>query len=267
MAVVAALLAVPLGVSAASDHDDSQQATAGEQLGGAVGIQAAAVEGELDDRTFGQQIANAASDADRADLIDERLNETESRIADHEHRIAELQQQREAGEISEGRYQAQLGRLEAETANTERTLERANDSARGLPADVLAERDIGADRVDEIRRNASQLGGAETSEAAREIAGENVTQPIGGEHPGDTRAGGDRQDADNRSEPGSSSAEDDQPSDDQRANSGHDRSDNNQADDSDDTAHQQDDTARDDRTEHSDDDEHTGSNTDERSGR
>lgn len=191
-AVVAALLAVPLGVAAAtSDNDDSQQATPGEQLGGVVGVQAAAVDGELDDRTFGQQIATADSDAARADRIDARLDEIEQRIAAHEDSIADLQERRDAGEISEGRYQAQIARLEAERANTERSIERANDTAQGLPADLLAERDINADRINELRTNARQLGGPATSEAAREIAGENVTAPIGGDRLGGDRGAGD----------------------------------------------------------------------------
>lgn len=192
-AMIAALLAVPLGVAATTDDgDDSQQATPGEQLGGVIGVQAAAVDGELDDRTFGQQIANADSDKARADLINERLNETETRIADHQDRMTELQERREAGEITAGRYQAQLARLEAEQANTERTVERANDTARGLPEDVLADRGISVDRIDELRTNARNVGGPATSDAAREVAGENVTTPISSDHSGSDRGTGDR---------------------------------------------------------------------------
>ena len=178
VAMIAALLAIPLGVAAATDDGDSEQATPGEQLGGVVGVQAAAVDGELDDRTFGQQIANADSDEERADIINERLNQTERRIADHEDRIADLQERREAGEISEGRYQAQLARLEAERVNTERSVDRANQTARGLPEDVLAERGVSTDRINELRNNARQMGGPATSEAARGIAGGNVTGPM-----------------------------------------------------------------------------------------
>jgi len=212
-AVVATLLAIPLGVSAATDNgDDSQQATPGEQLGGVVGVQAAAVDGELDDRTFGQQIANADSDEARADLIKERLNQTERRIADQQDSIDELQERREAGEISEGRYQAQLARLEAERANTERGIERANNTARGLPADVLAERGVTVDRINELRTNARQLGGPETGEAAREIAGQNVTTPVAGDRPSGDRIAGDRGAENERSGSDRSTTDRDQPS-------------------------------------------------------
>jgi len=195
-AVVAALLAIPLGVAAATNDHDDHPAAPGEQLGGAVGVQAAAVDGELDDRTFGQQIANADSDDARAALIDARLDEIERRIVDHEDRITDLQERREAGEITEGRYQAQLARLEAERANTERTVDRADNTARGLPEDALADRRISIDRIDELRTNARNVGGPETSDAAREIAGENVTTPISGDHPGNDRRAGDRPDSD-----------------------------------------------------------------------
>ena len=210
VAMIAALMAIPLGVAAATDDgDDSEQATPGEQLGGVVGVQAAAVDGELEDRTFGQQIANADSDEERADRINERLNRTEQRIADHEERVANLQERRDAGEISEGRYQAQLARLEAEQANTERSVEQANQTARGLPEDVLAERGVSTDRINELRNNARQMGGPATSEAARGIAGGNVTGPIAGDRgdrPAADRSAADRPGAD-RSDANQSTAD------------------------------------------------------------
>ena len=198
MAVVAALLAIPLGVSAAtSDHTEST--TAGEQLGGVIGVQGAAVDGELADRTFGQQLDNADSDEARAELIAERLNETAQQNENREARLAALEAQREEGEISEGRYNAQVAMLEAERANTERQTDRAGEAARGLPEDVLADRGVDVDRIDEIRTNASRLGGPETSDRAREIAGENVSQPIAddrGERPGAEQSTADREQSD-----------------------------------------------------------------------
>lgn len=181
MAVGAALLAIPLGVSAATSNHAPESATAGEQLGGVLGVQGAALDGDLSDRTFGQKIANADTDDARAQLIADRLNETEQQITDREARLADLETQRDAGEISEGRYRAQVATLEAERANTERAVDRADEAAGGLPASVRADRGINVDRIDDLRSNASQLGGPETSEAAREIAGENVTRPIAGD--------------------------------------------------------------------------------------
>lgn len=196
MAVVAALLAIPLGVSAAtSDHDD-EPATAGEQLGGVLGVQGAALNGDLSDRTFGQKIANADSDETRADLIADRMTEIEDRIGDHEDRLADLDAKREAGEISEGRYKAQVATLEAERANTERKADRAGEAARGLPDGVLVDRGIDVDRIDELRTTASELGGPATGEAAREIAGTNVSESIAGdrgERPGADRSTADRE--------------------------------------------------------------------------
>ena len=274
-AVIAALLAVPLGVAAATDDgDDSQQATPGEQLGGVVGVQAAAVDGELDDRTFGQQLANADSDEARADLIDARLNEIERRIGDHENRATELRERREGGEISEGRYRAQLARLEAEQANTERTVERANDTARGLPAGVLENRSINTDRIDELRRNASQLGGPETGEAARGIAGENVTAPMAGDWPDRDRGAGDRGATDDR--PGSdrsalstnSDAENNDNRGDEQEPAGSDTDQERESieGDTDDTAHD-DDSSQGDSDERESDRETGGSNADQRTGR
>jgi len=64
---------------------------------------------------------------------------------------------------------------------------------------VLADRGVDVDRIGEIRANASRLGGPEISDRAREIAGENVSQPIAdnrGEHSGAEQSTADREGGD-----------------------------------------------------------------------
>lgn len=186
-ALVVALLAVPLsGAVAASDHNETEAdpVAPGERLAGVVGVQNAEVEGDLSNRTYGVRLANAESDAAKADLVAERLAEDEARLADHEARLADLEADREAGTISEGTYRAKVAVVASENAQTERSAAQTAETARGLNDSVLAERGINVTAIEELRANASRLGGPETNEIARGIAGNSTNAPGVGERPG-----------------------------------------------------------------------------------
>jgi hypothetical protein len=189
VALVAAVVAVPLGVAASvSDHDrqnepETEPTAPGEQLAGIVGVQSAAVDGELSERTYGVKIANAQTNESKADVVTERLTEIEQRLTDHETRLDELNAEREAGNISEGTYRAKVATVSAEKANTERAAERAGETARQLPETVLAERGINVTAIEALRTNARDLGGPETAEIARSIGGERANATRTGNRP------------------------------------------------------------------------------------
>ena len=177
VALVSALLAVPLGVAAvAADEPVTTDSVApGERLAGVVGIQQAAVDGDLSERRHAVRLDRADTDAERAAIVDERRAEIEQRLADHRTELAELRAAREAGNLSEGSYRAQVATVAAETAATERAAERATDTASGLPEEVLSEQGVDTDDLDVLRAEASDLGGGETAAIAREIGGPNAT--------------------------------------------------------------------------------------------
>jgi len=179
VALVSALLAVPLGVSAvAADEPVTTDSVApGERLAGVVGIQQAAVDGDLSERRYAVRLDRADTDAERAAIVDERRAEIEQRLADHRTELAELRAAREAGNLSEGSYRAQVATVAAETAATERAAERATETASGLPEETLADQGVDTDDLDALRAEASDLGGGETAAIAREIGGPNVTTP------------------------------------------------------------------------------------------
>jgi ribosomal protein L29 len=207
VAVVGALLAVPLGVSAAAaDHNESttganSAVAPGERLAGAVGVQQATVDGDLSNRTYEVRLQNAESDEQRADIIAERRDEIEQRLTEHRAELAELRAARDAGNISEGTYRARVATVAAEKTSTERSAKQAGATARQLPDSVLAERGVSVESLDELRTNASELGGEETAEIARDIGGRNVSGAATGDRPkgapnerpsGDQRAGDTR---------------------------------------------------------------------------
>ena len=184
VALVSALLAVPFGVSAVAADEPNTSVAPGERLAGVVGIQQAAVAGDLSERTYETRLEGADTDDERAEIVAERRAEIERRLAGHESELAELRAAREAGNISEGTYRARVATLAAEKGSTERAAERASEAARRLPADVREARGISVESLQELRNNASELGGPETAAIAREIGGPDANRPAVGPREG-----------------------------------------------------------------------------------
>ena len=188
--VVAAVVA-PFGAAAAISSPESQsdgdtdtdadlaRASAaeedsiapGEHLAGVVGTQHAEIDGEVSERAYGVRIANANSDGAKAEIVDEHVAANERRLEDLETRLEALNESREAGEISEGRYRAEVATVTAEMRAIERQLGAAERTAAELPASALADRGIDVESIRALRDRAGEQGGPETAAIAREIAG------------------------------------------------------------------------------------------------
>jgi len=182
VALVVALAAMPLGAAAGiTDNDtanETESVAPGEQLTGVVGVQEAEVQGELSDRTHGIKLANAQSDDERADIVEEQFDDVEQKLAEHEQRLDELADARENGEITEGQYQAEVATVAAEAGTTERTAASANATAGELPAETLEERNINVSAIEELQTGAADLGGPAVAEIAQSIAGDSVGQSL-----------------------------------------------------------------------------------------
>lgn len=175
--LVIAMIAIPIGAAGAISQpstdapNDTQSVEPGAHIAGVVGIQHAELDGDVADRTFGIKVAQAQTDDEAADIVAERLGQIEERLAAHETSIAELQRDRDAGNMSESTYRAKVATLVAEKNQTERAAGQTAAVAEGLPEDVLRDRGINVEAIHELRINASELGGPEVSEIARSIAG------------------------------------------------------------------------------------------------
>jgi len=196
LAVVAVLVAVPaVGLAVDGAHTNAQddanepEVTPGEQLSGVVGAGEAEISGDHEQRSLDAALAQADSDQARADIVSERLGAVEQRLDDLEQRRAALDAQREAGEITEGEYRAELTRLAAQ-AETAKTLgNRTGQAANGVPTDLLADRGVDADRIQQISSRASDLTGPEVAEIARGIAGNDVGNTPAANRPVDVPRG------------------------------------------------------------------------------
>lgn len=181
--VVGLVAMVPLGVAAVQDHDSDQaegpdETRPGERLAGVVGVHGTELDGEMESRAFGVAVAEAESDEARADVIAAQFDRNERRLADVETRRAELREQRDAGEISEGTYRARIAVTVAQTEATRHTTGQGASAAEDLPEDLREERGIDAAAVTTLQERADELTGPEVAEIARGIAGDSVGRPI-----------------------------------------------------------------------------------------
>jgi len=198
--VVGSLAAVPLsGMAQTTDTAAESNATndsvaPGEQLAGVVGVQGAELDGEVQSRAYGVQVAQAVGNDSRAAVAAAQLGDLETRLDELEQRRASLDEARANGSMSEGEYRARMARLAAETRTVERLANQTNETVRGLPAETLRSNGIDASAIRALRDRSEDLTGPEVAEIAREIAGDRVGEGFGPERaedrgPADRSAG------------------------------------------------------------------------------
>lgn len=143
----------------------------GEQMAGVVSVQEVELEGEIDNRAFGIQLAGAATEEAQADVVGERLGSIEERLEELEERKDELEQKRADGTITEGQYNARMATLTAMTASIRHQTNQTEQAARELPTEALRKHGVDVDQIEAIREWASDLSGPDASQIARNIAG------------------------------------------------------------------------------------------------
>lgn len=175
--VVAGMVAIP-AVGAVAQETDADAAAAtdasppGERLSGVVGVQRAEFDGEIERNAFAIALERADDNATKASRIAEMLDQAEVRLAELDQRKAELDAQRERGEITEGQYRARIATLATEVDTVERQLNQGNATAAELPSEVLEANGVNATSIRTLSKNASELRGGEVAEIARDIAGD-----------------------------------------------------------------------------------------------
>lgn len=183
MALLAVLAVPAMGFAgdgiAQAESEDRAETAPGEQLAGVVGVQGAELDGDLDQRSFGAQLAQATDNETRADVVAERVGVVEERLDELRERKATLEEQREAGEISEGKYRADVAKVEAEIRMLSHAINQTGQAADGLPPGLLEDRGVDASAIQDLQQNASELSGPEVAEIARGVAGPAVGEPPG----------------------------------------------------------------------------------------
>jgi len=184
LALVVGVAAVPIAGLAATDdvladqHENSTEnadgnasVAPGERLSGVVGVQEAEIEGEVDERTFGIRVAQAATNESRADVVAQQLRDIEQRLNETEQRKQALEEARANGSISEGKYRAEVAELAARTQTAKELTNESANATQGMPADLLESKGINVTAIQTLQERAQQLTGPEVAEIARSIAG------------------------------------------------------------------------------------------------
>jgi hypothetical protein len=166
-------------VQEADGNETANETAPGAHLAGVVNVQAAEVEGEVAERSFGVQLAAARSNASRASVLANQTGDLSERVTELRDRKQELRAAREAGDISAGRYRAEMARVAAELSTANRLLNRTTEAARRMPASALADAGVDAESLDRLREDAGELSGPEIAEIARDIGGPPANRSVG----------------------------------------------------------------------------------------
>lgn len=161
----------------------------GERLNGVLGVQDAEIGAEVDSRAFGLEVARAASNGSRADVVADRLAAVEEQVAELEQRKERLDQARENGSLGEGAYRAEVAKVAAELEGAERLANQSANATERLPVELLEEKGIDAGAIQMLQDRANELGGQEVAEIARSIAGPDVGKAPGHAGPPDGERG------------------------------------------------------------------------------
>ena len=152
--------------------NESENATApGARLAGVVNVQGAEVTGEMAERAFGLRVAAANSNASKASVVAEQTEDLQSRLAELRERKQELLDAKQSGSISQSRFRAEMAGLATEISTLNQLSNRTSETARGLPADVLASKNVDTTALGRLQQNAGKLTGPEMEKIARDIAG------------------------------------------------------------------------------------------------
>lgn len=167
-----------VGLDQAQAENGSEDAAPGARLAGAIGAQAAEVEGEVEARSFGIEMSKAASARAQSGVVVRQVDSLESRLADLEERKQELQAAKRNGTISNSSYEARMTTLAARTESIRGLVNQSHTAARGLPSDVAEERGINVTAIRTLERRAANLTGPEVAAIARSIAGPDTGKPV-----------------------------------------------------------------------------------------
>lgn len=154
-----------------ADNETENETTPGAQLAGVVGVQGAEVTGEVEQRSFGLQIAAARSNASKASVVANQTEQLEDRIAELQTQKEALKEAKTNGTISRGKYRAKMATLSAQISTLQQLTNSTAETASGLPAEALAENGVDASKVQLLKTSASNLTGPEVASIARNISG------------------------------------------------------------------------------------------------
>lgn len=146
---------------------EANETALGERLTGIVGVQEAELEGDIEQRTFGIQVAQASTEQ-APGIVGDKLGDIEQRLMELEEQKVHLEEERAAGNVTEGQYRAEVAKIATQTETVSQLANQSEHVASQFPAD------IDVDAIQTLKANAANLSGGEVADIAKDIAGPNV---------------------------------------------------------------------------------------------
>ncbi|PSQ56389.1 hypothetical protein BRD18_08750 [Halobacteriales archaeon SW_7_71_33] len=172
--------AEPADATATGVHQsDDGNVSPGQRLAGVVGVQGEEVGSEVSERRFAVRFEAAASNESRAAIVAEEVETLRDRLDRLRTQRDTLRAAVQNGSITPGEFRARTAVLAANISSTQRMLNNSALAAASLPEERLTENGLNVSRVERLRRNASELGGPEIAEIARDIAGPETGREAG----------------------------------------------------------------------------------------
>ncbi|MFW6003985.1 MAG: DUF7096 domain-containing protein, partial [Halanaeroarchaeum sp.] len=162
-----------------TDENASDVSSPGAKLAGSIGVGQSEMNGAIEQRAFGHQIAAAATNDSRAQVLKLTQDRTQERLTDLEERKASLDEARENGTISESQYRAQVSVVAAESARIQSMANTTERTAQDVPNETLEANGVNVTALQQLRDRAHDVTGPEVAEIARQIAGNDVGAPMG----------------------------------------------------------------------------------------
>ncbi|GAA0310113.1 DUF7096 domain-containing protein [Halarchaeum salinum] len=159
-----------------NDTSTNETLAPGERLSGAIGVQAAELEGELETRTFGLKIAQMATPDEKAELVENQTNQSQQRIEELRSELQALEEARANGTISHGEYVSRSAQIHARLNNVQKMSNKTLNVSKSLPEAVLQNNGVNVTAITQLRQHAANLSGPEVAAIARTIGGPGVGQ-------------------------------------------------------------------------------------------
>lgn len=174
--------------SADSPTNESPEPPApGARLAGIVAVHGEEVDGEMETRRFGIQVAAARSNASRAAVVADRVADLQARTTAVQDRRRALLEARENRTITRSRYEAETAALAARSRTIAEQANRTGAAAAGLAPGLLEQEGVDPAAIETLRTEARNLTGPEAAAIARSIAGSDAGRSLAG--PPDARGG------------------------------------------------------------------------------
>jgi hypothetical protein len=162
-----------------TDNETENETAPGAQLASVIGVQGAEVTGEVEQRTFGLQIAAARSNASKASVVANQTEQLDEQISDLLAQKEALKAAKANGTISQGKYRAKMGTLSAKISTLQSLTNATAEAASGLPVEALEAKGINASKIQLLKHSAANLTGPEVASIARNISGPPVNITAG----------------------------------------------------------------------------------------